>query len=226
MKKLALVLSAVMIVASAAGQRPTITLKGVPTRPKPPIVRMAHKPLILSKGGVPTPAEKAQFIASARAAFKTPAPGSSAKPMATPAPATSNGTTTETITVAQPTGSGDFTMAAYNVGEWDPDNAGLLLNLMFAPNQSNLGFNVNATANNLYVLTFKVYTYGPSQFSITTAPDGTAVGAQPTETVNVPQGTTGFAYAFDAASTGGIWIQVSSNGIWEFQSAELTTAPM
>jgi len=224
MKKVAVLLSAAMVLTSAFGQRPGITLKGVPTRSKPPIVRMAHRPLVLSKGRVLTPADKAQFIASARMAFKTPAPGSPPKPM-TAAPANS-GPTTQTITVAQPTSGGSFTMAAYNVGEWDPDNAGLLLNMMFEPNKSFLGFNVVAAPNNLYVLSFQVYSYCPAQFAIATAPDGTGPAAQPTETVSVAQGTSGFAYAFDATAAGGIWIQVSANCPWEFQSAELTTTPM
>jgi len=223
MKKLAAMLSTAMALTSAFGQRPAITLKGVPTRPKPPIVRMAHRPLVLSKGRVLTPADKAQFIASARLAFKASAPKGSARPMTSPA---NSGPSTETITVSQPTSAGILTMAAYNVGEWDPDDAGLLLNLMVPPNQSYLGFNVTAAPNNMYMLSFQVHSYCPAQFAIATAPDGSAVGVQPTETVSVAQGTSGFAYAFDATTAGGIWIQVSANCPWEFQSAELTTTPM
>jgi len=224
MKRLAILISVLGVLSPAFGQSPArITLKGVPTRPMPPIVRMAHKPLVLSKGRVLTPADKAQLIASARLAFA--APKRSAKPMSSPAPAANPGPATQTISVAQPSGTATFTMAAYNVGEWDPTNEGLLLNMMIAPNQSFLGFNVTASPNNLYVLSFQVYSYCPAQFSISTAPDGTVIGGQPTETVSVAQGTSGFAYAFDATAAGGIWIQVAANCPWEFQSAELTTTP-
>ena len=143
MKKLTVLLALAFIPASAFSQGPAgnIVLRGVPTKPRPQVVRMAHKPLVLAKTGALTPADKAQLIASARQAFQKPG----AKPQVVP----SSQPTTQTITVTQPVVSGGFSMAAYNVGEWDPDNAGLLLNLPFPPNQSNLGFNVVAAPNNL-----------------------------------------------------------------------------
>jgi hypothetical protein len=117
-------------------------------------------------------------------------------------------------------------MAAYGVGEWDPSDANLLLNQFTPTDKSYLGFNVTATANNVYLLSFQVQSFCPAQFAISTTPDGTVVGGQPTEMVNVAQGQSGFAYAFDATTTGGIWIQVASNCGWTFQSAELTTTSL
>ena len=114
-------------------------------------------------------------------------------------------------------------MAGYGIAEWDPDNNGLEL---FPGPQGYMGFDAVVAANNLYVLTFQVYSDCPATFTISTAPLGTGPATNTAETVNVAQGKTGFAYAFDAAASGGIWIQVSSSCAWEFQSAELTTTAM
>jgi len=223
MKKFATLLPAALLLVPALGQSPPkITLRSVPTKPMPRIVHMAHKPLVLSKGRLLTPADKSQFIASARLVFSPP-PSPGAKPMAQPP---NSAPSTQTISVGQPTATGSFTMAGYNVGEWDPSDAGLLMNLPGPSNQSNLGFNVMVSPNNLYVLTFEVYSYCAAQFAITTSPDGTGPGAQPTETVSVGQGKNGFAYAFDSTAAGGEWIEVTANCPWEFQSAELTTTAM
>jgi len=112
------------------------------------------------------------------------------------------------------------------VGEWDPSDAGLEMNQMTPSIQSFLGFNVTAMAGNVYLLSLQVFSNCPAQFAFTTAPDGTVVGGQPAETVSVPRGTSGIGYVFDATTTGGIWIQVSSSCGWSFLSAELTTTPL
>jgi hypothetical protein len=44
--------------------------------------------------------------------------------------------------------------------------------------------------------------------------------------VKVPQGDGGFAYAFDAAASGSVWIWISAKTTWSFESVQLMPMPM
>jgi len=61
---------------------------------------------------------------------------------------------------------------------------------------------------------------------IAAAPTKSPVGAHAVETVKVAQGDGGFAYAFDAAASGSVWIWVSAKTTWSFESVQLSPMPM
>jgi hypothetical protein len=100
------------------------------------------------------------------------------------------------------------------------------MNPLGTDQQSYLGIYVEVAPSTIYVLTFQVNSNSASEFVIATAPTKSPVGAHATETVKVPQGDGGFAYAFDAAASGGVWIWVSAKTVWSFQSVQLTPMPM
>jgi hypothetical protein len=229
MKKIAVLIAAALTLVPALAQSPSagIPPKGLPVKPRLPLVPMAHKPLVFSNGQVLTRADKAQFLASARLAFTAREPGSSASPTTAPGAAeTRSIPATETITVAEPTAASGFSLVAEDPYVWDPAHNALMMNPLGTAQQSYLGIYVEVAPNTLYVLTFQVNSNSASQFVIATAPTGTPVGAQTAETVNAPKGDGGFAYAFDATASGGVWIWVSAKTLWSFQSVQLTTMPM
>jgi len=116
-------------------------------------------------------------------------------------------------------------MMAYAPSQWGPSQA-LIMQPTTPTTPSYIGFSVMATANNFYAVNFEVFSYGPAQFVIGTPSGATAPGAQPTMTVTVPQGLSGFIYGFDATTTGEVYFEISSSSSWNFESAELVTTPM
>ena len=133
---------------------------------------------------------------------------------------------TETITIAEPTAASGFSLVAEDPHIWDPDHKALVMNPLGTAEQSYLGIYVEVAPSTIYVLSFQVNANSPSEFVIATAPAKSPVGAHTTETVKVPQGDGGFAYAFDASASGGVWIWVSAKTVWSFQSVQLTPMPM
>jgi hypothetical protein len=229
MKKIVVLIAAAVTLAPAFAQSQSTGLpsNGIPVTPRLPLVPMAHKPLVYSSGHVLTRSDKSQFLASARQAFTAPVPGSSADSMSASSAMTSRSMpSTETITIAEPTAPSGFSMVAEDPHVWDPDHKGLVMNPLGTAQQSYLGIYVEVAPSTIYVLTFQVNSNSASEFVIATAPTKTPVGARATETVKVPQGDSGFAYAFDAAASGGVWIWVSAKTVWSFQSVQLTPMPM
>ncbi len=184
-------------------------------------VRMAHKPLVLSKGRILTAADKQQFIASAKLAFSKPGAVPTATGARAPRPAVtssgSNTPTTTTLTVAQPS-VGNVFMDVFSAAAWQTNVAELQ---MAAGPSSNIYFTLPSAPGALNVLVFQIYSWSPAQFTIANMND-----SQTNETANVPAGVSEFAYAFDTTDTGVAIINVYSNQIWMFQSATVTTTPM
>jgi len=212
----------------ALAQSPSAGLppKGIPVKPSQPLVPMAHKPLVFSNGHVLSRADQSQFMASARLAFSAAATGSSAGPTTAPGAMTSRSLPTkETITVAEPTAASGFSLVAEDPYVWDPVHNNLVMNPLGTAKQSYLGIYVEVAPNTIYVLTFQVKSDSASQFVIATAPTRTPVRAQTAKTVNAPKGDGGFAYAFDASASGGVWIWVSAKTNWSFESVQLTPMP-
>jgi hypothetical protein len=229
MKKIAVLIAVAvtLVPALAQCQSAGIPSNGIPVKPRLPLVPMAHKPLVFSNGHVLTRADKSQFLASAREAFTTPAPGSSARSTTSSDAMTSRSMpATETITIAAPTAASGFSLVAEDPYVWDPAHNALMMNPLGTAQQSYLGIYVEVAPNNIYVLTFQVNSNNAGEFVIATAPTGTPVGARTAETVKAPQGDGGFAYAFDATASGGVWIWVSAKTLWSFQSVQLTALPM
>jgi hypothetical protein len=229
MKKIAVLIAAAVTLVPALAQSPStgIPSKGLPVKPSQPLVPMAHQPLVFSNGHVLSRVDKSQFLASARQAFTAPEPGSSASATTAPgAMETRSIPATETITVAEPSAASGFSLVAEDPYVWDPAHNALKMNPLGTAQQSYLGIYVEVAPNTIYVLTFQVKSDSASQFVIATAPTGTPVGAQAAETVKAPQGDAGFAYAFDASASGGVWIWVSAKTVWSFQSVQLTPMPM
>ncbi|MGD0478653.1 MAG: hypothetical protein ABSA42_00700 [Terracidiphilus sp.] len=229
MKKIAVLIAAAVTLVPAFAQSPSTGLpsKGIPVSPRLALVPMAHKPLVFSPGHVLSRADKSQFLASARQAFTAPQSGSSASSTNAPSAMTSRSIpATETITIAEPSAASGFSMVAEDPHVWDPDHKRLVMNPLGTAQQSYLGIYVEVAPGTIYVLTFQVNSNSASEFVIATAPTKTPVGAHTTETVKVPQGDGGFAYAFDAAASGGVWIWVSAKTVWSFQSVQLTPMPM
>jgi hypothetical protein len=229
MKKIAVLIGAAAILVPALAQNSSsgIPPNGLPVKPSQPLVPLAHKPLVFSNGRVLTRADKSQFLASARQAFTAPDAGSSAGPsMAGSAMTSRSIPATETITIAEPAAASGFSLVAENPHVWDPAHNGLVMNPLGTAQQSYLGIYVEVEPNTIYVLTFQVKSTNAGEFLIATAPTGTPVGAQAAETVKAPQGDGGFAYAFDASATGGVWIWVSAKTMWSFGSVQLTSMPL
>ncbi|HKN20686.1 MAG TPA: hypothetical protein VJX73_04685 [Terracidiphilus sp.] len=229
MKKIAVLIAAAvtLVPAFAQSQSTGLPASGIPVKPRLPLVSTAHKPLVFSPGHVLTRSDKSQFLASARQAFSAQETGSSAGSMSTPSAMTSRSLpATETITIAEPTAASGFSLVAVDPHVWDPDHKGLVMNPLGAARQSYLGIYVEVAPSTIYVLTFQVNSNSASEFVIATAPAKSPVGAHTIETVKIPQGDGGFAYAFDAAGSGGVWIWVSAKTVWSFQSVQLTPMPM
>ena len=229
MKKIAVLIAAAvtLVPAFAQSQSTGLPSKGIPVQPRLPLVPMAHKPLVYSNGHVLSRADRSQFLTSARQAFSAPVSGSSASSSNSPSAMTSRSLpSTETITIAEPTAPSGFSLVAEDPHVWDPDHKGLVMNPLGTAQQSYLGIYVEVAPRTIYVLNFQVNSNSPSEFVIATAPAKSPVGAHTTETVKVPQGDGGFAYAFDAAASGGVWIWVSAKTVWSFQSVQLTPMPM
>jgi hypothetical protein len=188
---------------------------------------MAHKPLVFSNGHTLSRAEQAQFTASARLAFTAAEPGSSAGPESSPGAMTSRSIPMrETISVSDPTAASGFSMVAEDPYVWDPVHKVLVMNPLGSPQQSYLGINVEVSPRTIYVLTFQIKSDSASEFVIAAAPTKSPVGAHAVETVKVAQGDGGFAYAFDAAASGSVWIWVSAKTTWSFESVQLSPMPM
>jgi hypothetical protein len=229
MKKIAVLIAAAVTLVPALAQSPSVGIppKGLPVTPSQPLVPMAHKPLVFSNGHALSRADKSQFLASARAAFTAPEPGSSAGPTTASGAMTSRSIpATETITIKEPSAASGFSLVAESPYVWDPAHNGLVMNPLGTPEQRYLGIYVEVEPSTIYVLTFQVKSNNASQFVIATAPTGTPVGAQTAEMVKAPQGDGGFAYAFDASASGGVWIWVSAKTMWSFESVQLTSMPM
>jgi hypothetical protein len=229
MKKIALLIAAAVTLVPALAQSPSagVPPKGLPVNPRLPLVPMAHKPLVYSNGHVLSRADKSQFLASARQAFTAPEPGSSASSTNAPGAMTSRSIpVTETITIAEPTAASGFSLVAEDPHVWDPAHNRLVMNPLGTDQQSYLGIYVEVAPSTIYVLTIQVNSNSASEFVIATAPTKSPVGAHAAEIVKVPQGDGGFAYAFDAAASGGVWIWVSAKTTWSFQSVQLTPMPM
>lgn len=229
MMKIAVLVAAAVALVPAFAQSPSAGLpsKGIPVRTRLPLVPMAHKPLVYSTGHVLSRADKSQFLASARQAFTAPQSGDSASSETTPSAMTSRSIpATETITMAEPAAASGFSLVAEDPHVWDPARNSLVMNPLGTADQSYLGIYVEVSPGTIYVLAFQVNANSGSEFVIATAPTKSPVGAHTTETVKVPQGDTGFAYAFDAAASGGVWIWVSAKTVWSFQSVQLTPMPM
>jgi hypothetical protein len=233
MKKIAVLIAAATLVPALAqspafAQSPSgLPSKGIPVTPRLPLVPMAHKPLVYSTGHVLSRADKSKFLASARQAFTAPGPGSSANSESSQSAMTSRSMpATETITIAEPSAASGFSLVAEDPHVWDPAHNALAMNPLGTAQQSYLGIYVEVAPRTIYVLNFTVNSNSPGEFVIATAPTKSPVGAHTTETVKVPQGDGGFAYAFDAASSGGVWIWVSAKTVWSFQSVQLTPMPM
>jgi len=229
MKKIAVLIAAAvtLVPAFAQSQSTGLPANGIPVKPRLPLVATAHQPLVYSTGHVLSRADKSQFLASARQAFTAPEPGSSASSTTAPGAMTSRSMpATETITIAEPTAASGFSLVAEDPHVWDPAHNRLVMNPLGTDQQSYLGIYVEVAPSTIYVLTFQVNSNSASEFVIATAPTKSPVGAHTTETVKVPQGDGGFAYAFDAAASGGVWIWVSAKTVWSFQSVQLTPMPM
>lgn len=229
MKKIAVLIAAAVTLVPALAQSPSagIPQKDVPVKPRLPLVPLAHKPLVYSTGHVLSRTDQSQFMASARLAFAGSDPESSAGRTSAPGAMTSRSIPVrETITVAEPTAASGFSLIAEDPYVWDPVHKGLVMNPLGTPHQSYLGINVEVAPNTIYVLTFQVNSSSASEFVIATAPAKTPVGAHPAETVKVPQGDGGFAYAFDAAASGSVWIWISAKTTWSFESVQLMPMPM
>ncbi|MGD0348309.1 MAG: hypothetical protein ABSA85_16215 [Terracidiphilus sp.] len=229
MKKIAVLIAAAVTLVPALAQSPSAGLppQGIPVKPRLPLVPMAHKPLVFSNGHVLSRADQSQFMASARLAFSAAATGSSAGPTTAPGAMTSRSLPTkETITVAEPTAASGFSLVAEDPYVWDPVHNNLVMNPLGTAKQSYLGIYVEVAPNTIYVLTFQINSDSASEFVIATAPTKSPVGAHAVETVKVPQGGGGFAYAFDASASGGVWIWVSAKTLWSFESVQLTPMPM
>jgi hypothetical protein len=229
MKRIAVLIAAAvtLVPAFAQSQSTGLPSNGIPVKPRLPLVSTAHKPLVYSPGHVLTRADKSQFLASARQAFSASDSGSSAGPTGSSSAMTSRSMpSTETITIAEPTAASGFSLVAEDPHVWDPDHKALVMNPLGTAEQSYLGIYVEVAPSTIYVLTFQVNANSPSEFVIATAPAKSPVGAHTTETVKVPQGDGGFAYAFDASASGGVWIWVSARTVWSFQSVQLTPMPM
>jgi len=229
MKRIAVLIAAAvtLVPAFAQSQSTGLPSNGIPVKPRLPLVSTAHKPLVYSPGHVLTRADKSQFLASARQAFTASDSGSSAGPTGSSSALTSRSMpSTETITIAEPTAASGFSLVAEDPHVWDPDHKALVMNPLGTAEQSYLGIYVEVAPSTIYVLTFQVNANSPSEFVIATAPAKSPVGAHTTETVKVPQGDGGFAYAFDASASGGVWIWVSAKTVWSFQSVQLTPMPM
>ena len=228
MKRIAVLIAAALALVPAIAQSPSagIPPKGVPVNPRLPLVPMAHTPMVFSNGHVLTRADKSQFLASARTAFTATDTGSSAGTSTAPGAMTSRSLpATETITVAEPTAASGFSLVAEDPHVWDPAHNRLVMNPLGTAQQSYLGIYVEVAPNTIYVLTFQVKSDSASQFVIATAPTRTPVRAQTAKTVNAPKGDGGFAYAFDASASGGVWIWVSAKTNWSFESVQLTPMP-
>jgi len=229
MKRIAVLIAAALALVPAIAQSPSagIPPKGVPVNPRLPLVPMAHTPMVFSNGHVLTRADKSQFLASARTAFTATDTGSSAGTSTAPGAMTSRSLpATETITVAEPTAASGFSLVAEDPYVWDPVHKNLVMNPLGTAQQSYLGIYVEVAPNTIYVLTFQVKSDSASQFVIATAPTRTPVRAQTAKTVNAPKGDGGFAYAFDASASGGVWIWVSAKTMWSFGSVQLTSMPL
>lgn len=229
MKRIAVLIAAAvtLVPAFAQSQSTGLPSKGIPVQPRLPLVPMAHKPMVYSSGHVLSRADKSQFVASARQAFTAPVPGSSANSMTSQSAMTSRSLpATETITIADPSAASGFSLVAEDPHVWDPAHNALMMNALGTAQQSYLGIYVEVAPRTIYVLTFQVKSNSPSEFVIATAPAKSPVGAHTTETVKVAPGDGGFAYAFDAAASGGVWIWVSAKTAWSFQSVQLTPTPM
>jgi len=228
MKRIAVLIAAALTLFPAFAQSPSTGLpsKGIPVNPRLPLVPMAHTPMVFSNGHVLTRADKSQFLASARTAFTATDTGSSAGTSTAPGAMTSRSLpATETITVAEPTAASGFSLVAEDPYVWDPAHNVLVMNPLGTAQQSYLGIYVEVAPNTIYVLTFQVKSDSASQFVIATAPTRTPVRAQTAKTVNAPKGDGGFAYAFDASASGGVWIWVSAKTNWSFESVQLTPMP-
>jgi hypothetical protein len=229
MKKIAVLIAAAvtLVPALAQSQSTGIPSKGIPVKPRLPLVPMAHQPLVFSNGHTLSRADKSQFLASARQAFTAPESGSSARSATSSDAMTSRSIpATETITIAEPKAASGFSLVAEDPYVWDPAHNALMMNPLGTAQQSYLGIYVEVAPSTIYVLTFQVNANNASEFVIATAPTGTPVGARTAETVKAPQGDGGFAYAFDATASGGVWIWVSAKTLWSFQSVQLTAMPM
>jgi hypothetical protein len=229
MKKIAVLIAAAVTLVPAFAQSPSagVPATGLPVKPRLPLVPMAHKPMAFSNGHALSRADQSQFMASARLAFTAAASGSSAGPTMSPGAMSSRSLPTrETITVSEPTAASGFSMVAEDPYVWDPVHNDLMMNALGTAQQSYLGINVEVSPGTIYVLTFQVNSSSASEFLIASAPTKTPVGAHAVETVKVPQGAGGFAYAFDAAASGSVWIWVSAKTTWSFQSVQLMPMPM
>lgn len=229
MKKIAVLIAAAVTLVPALAQSPPagIPQKDVPVKPRLPLVPMAHKPLVYSTGHVLSRTDQSQFMASARLAFAGSDPESSAGRTSAPGAMTSRSIPVrETITVAEPTAASGFSMVAEDPYVWDPLHNVLVMNPLGTAQQSYLGIYVEVAPNTIYVLTFQVKSDSASQFVIATAPTRSPAKAQTAKTVNAPKGDGGFAYAFDAAASGSVWIWISAKTTWSFESVQLMPMPM
>lgn len=229
MKKIAVLIAAAVTLVPALAQSPSagIPAKGVPVQPSAPLVSPAHKPMVFSNGHALSRADQAQFMTSARAAFTAQDRGSSAGATNSPGAMTSRSMPVrETITISDPTAASGFSLVAEDPYVWDPVHKKLVMNALGTAQQSYLGINVEVEPNTIYVLTFQVNADSASEFVIATAPAKMPAGAHTVETVKVPQGDGGFAYAFDAAASGSVWIWISAKTTWSFQSVQLMPMPM
>jgi hypothetical protein len=229
MKKIAVLIAAAvtLVPALAQSQSAGIPAKGIPVQTRLPLVPLAHKPLVFSNGHALSRADQAQFVTSARTAFSANQHGSSAAPTTAPGAMTTRSMPVrETITISDPTAASGFSLVAEDPYVWDPVHKNLVMNPLGTAQQSYLGINVEVEPNTIYVLTFLVNSDSASEFVIATAPAKMPAGAHTVETVKVPQGDGGFAYAFDAAASGSVWIWVSAKTTWSFQSVQLMPMPM
>ena len=229
MKRIAAFVAAGVILIPTFAQSPSggIPAKGLPVHTRSPLVPMAHKPMVFANGHPLSRADQAQFSASARQAFTAGEPGSSAGAESAPGAMTSRSIPVrETITISDPTAASGFSLVAENPYVWDPVHKSLVMSPLGTPQQSYLGINVEVQPHTLYVLTFQVNSDSASEFVIAAAPTKSPEGAHGVEIVKVPQGDGGFAYAFDAAASGSVWIWVSAKTQWSFQSVQLMPMPL
>jgi hypothetical protein len=208
MKMLVSLLVAVTLVSPAFAQK--IVLQGNPPKPKINAVAPAAKPVLLHTGKPITQDQKRQLLASAIQAYTAKLPAGQKKPQVT-----SVSTTPITISPDQLLVNGFFAWGAF------PFSISPGVITFNSGSSSNLIFVVTASPNTAYTLTIKVHAYAQNPQFVLTAGEPTA--PQTTEGGN--QGENEIAYALVSNSTGTIPVTMySSNSMWNFESAELTSS--
>jgi hypothetical protein len=196
--------------------------QGTRPQPKPSTTTLAHKLVVLERGRPLTKDDKRTFATQTAAQFRstpgvkttTPAPRKTDQPSsASPA--------TETISPAQMVSS-TLVGAAYEVPEWDPADAMLMMGI--GPD-SFMGIQVFAAPNMIYVMTVRAQTSSAAPHFTIYAMQRSQITSMPSQTVTGSPGNTEFAFAFDTTGSGSVTFVVSADCPWYFLSAELMPSP-